>query len=188
MIRFRDFVPNMLAKASLDGPARYEPFSQAVEMMNNWVSANDDRCCDGGDGRLAQHASSSGQWPRFGQFGLFSPVCHHLAPVLCASGIAGMNNVRPVTKGVADLPLLIVIPDHVPWAVAILCGMRLALAATAGPIFRYRPENGPAAGEDLIFLLGALKPTALSCTVSDTALAMTRVGLPSSANLWDAGC
>ena len=41
MIRFRDFVPTLLERASLDGPARYEPFSQAVEMMNNWVSAND---------------------------------------------------------------------------------------------------------------------------------------------------
>ena len=40
MIRYRDFVPGLVEKAGLDGPARYEPFSHTVEMMNNWVTAN----------------------------------------------------------------------------------------------------------------------------------------------------
>ena len=41
MIRYRDFVPGMIERAGLGGPARYEPLSQAVDMMNHWVGAND---------------------------------------------------------------------------------------------------------------------------------------------------
>ena len=58
----------------------------------------------------------------------------------------------PVTKGIAALPLLAV-PDSVLGS-GDFVRYEAELAATAGPIFRYRPESGPAAGEDLVFMLG----------------------------------
>ena len=56
-------------------------------------------------------------------------------------------------RGIADLPLLQVPAGAL--GMSDFARREAAFAEVAGPIFRYRPDSGPAAGENLVFMLGA---------------------------------
>ena len=58
-----------------------------------------------------------------------------------------------MTKGIADLPLLDLADDLL--GTGEFTHMEAKLAAEQGPIFRYQPKAGPAAGMNLVFMLGA---------------------------------